>query len=223
MERTASSQFSSLIRFAQSFHLYSRYEIAKELKAPLLFGRDFGDAITLANAKEDYLSHKKAYEKRDKSHDTPPSEIVINKAEMPYGGIMHFEEDTPSGDHSIALKIEIFASHKKLADFAGKDYLTDISPEHLYIIFPDLTFVIPIQSLIEMAWEDIRDELQENELLEKDIAHLAGEMVSLDELRKKLKDNVKSDRELMELRKKMYAFAYTIHESFNGNIKGYEK
>jgi hypothetical protein len=47
-------------------------------------------------------------------------------------------------------------------------------------------------------------------------------MVSLDELRKKLKDTTSTDTALMDLRKKMYGFAYAINESFQARISQYE-
>lgn len=222
MENVSSKLFS-LIHFAKSFHLYNRYEMAKTLKSPLIYGKDFGDLQTLKKAKEDFLRHEKAYRKRDVSEQPIfDGKLDIDEKNMPYGGILAFEEESPSESLPVALTMQINASHKKLGDFLGKDYLLDISPESLFIIFPDLTFVLNIKSIVEISWKQVRDELQEAGVLDKDIAHISGEAVSLDELRKKMKDTTSSDGVLMDLRKKMYAIAYAINDSFQANITQYE-
>jgi len=77
--------------------------------------------------------------------------------------------------------------------------------------------------LIDIPWEEVRAELQEADLLDKDIAHISGEAVSLDELRKKLKDTTSTDGTLIDLRKKFYGIAYAISESFQNQITSYEK
>lgn len=223
MKNLVSSQLLSLVNFAKSFHLYSRYEMAKTIKSSLVFGEDFGDSKTLKLAKEDFLKREKEYQ-NPTSEKTPfDGEIVIDKTETPYGGIYAFEDKSTYQSNPNALQMKITASHKKLADFLGKDYLLDISPESLFIIFPDLTFAIAIQFLIDIPWEEVRVELQEAKLLDKDIAHLSGEAVSLDELRKKLKDTTSTDGMLIDLRKKFYSIAYAINESFQNQIKQYEK
>jgi hypothetical protein len=223
MDESITSKLFSLIHFAKSFHLYNRYEMAKSLKSPLIYGEDFGDAQTLKKAKEDFLRHKEEYKKSDSSEQPIfDGKLDIDKKNMPYGGILAFEEETPSESRPVALTMQINASRKKLTDFLGKDYLVDISPESLFIIFPDLTFVVGINSLNETPWKQVRDELQETGFLDKDIAHLSGEAVSLDELRKKMKDTTSSDGALMDLRKKMYSLAYAINDSFQSNIKNYE-
>lgn len=224
MEHSVSSQLLSLVNFAKSFHLYNRYQLAKDLKSPLVYGEGFGSAETLRKAKEDFLKHQEAYNARDTSKDTWAKTIPFpDEAKMPYGNAFIFKETEATEEPPVALTLELFASHKKLEDFFGKDYVLDISPESLHIIFPDLTFIVPIQALIDTPWELLRTELQENELLEKDTAHLSGEMVSLDDLRKKLKDTASTDGKLTELRKKMYGLAYAINDSFQNNIERYEK
>jgi hypothetical protein len=197
--------------------------MAKSLKSSLIYGEGFGDLQTLKKAKEDFLKHKEAYKKSDPSEQPVfDGKLDIDDKNMPYGGILAFEEESPTESPPVALTMQINASHTKLNDFLGKDYLVDISPESLFIIFPDLTFVVGIQSLIESSWKTVRDELQEAGLLDKDIAHISGEAVSLDELRKKMKDSISSDGALMDLRKKMYALAYAINDSFQNNIEKYE-
>ena len=223
MENSVSSQLISLVNFAKSFHLYSRYEMAKTIKSPLVFGEGFGDAKTLKLAKEDFLKVEKDYQSPTSEKPTFDGEIVIDKAKTPYGGIYAFEDKSPYESNPKALQVKITASHKKLSDFIGKDYLLDISPESLFIIFPDLTFAIAIQFLIDIPWEEVRAELQEADLLDKDIAHISGEAVSLDELRKKLKDTTSTDGTLIDLRKKFYGIAYAISESFQNQITSYEK
>jgi hypothetical protein len=224
MEKSPSSQLLSLINFAKTFHLYSRYEMAKTLKSPLVFGEGFGDIKILKLAKDDFLREEKEYNARDTSQvQAFDGEILINKRKTPYGGIYAFADKSSEVSNPDALQVKITASHRKFSDFFGKDYLLDISPESLFIIFPDLTFSIAISYLTDTPWEEIRVELQEAELLDKDTDHLSGAMVSLDELRKKLKKATSTDGELMDLRKKFYGLAYAINESFQAQISQYEK
>jgi hypothetical protein len=224
MQNIASSQLLSLVNFTKSFHLYSRYEMAKTLKSSLKYGDGFGDSKILKMAKEDFLKEEKEYRGSDMS-EAPKfdGEILIDERKTPFGGLYVFEDKSSEKSNPSALQVGITASHKKLPDFVGKDYLLDISPESLFIIFPDLTFSIAIKFLIDIPWEEVRVELQETGLLEKDIAHLSGEAVSLDELRKKLKDTTSTDGMLIDLRKKFYSIAYAINESFENQIKHYEK
>lgn len=223
MQETLNSKVFSLVEFLKSFHLYSRYQIAKSLKSALIFGEDFGDARILKLAKEDFLGHEKVY--RDVSGEQADGEVYTDKQQNPYGGVFAFGASVQDTEdvQSVAFKMEIFASKKKRSDFLGKDYILDISPESLFVIFPDLTFVAEIQSLAELSWEEVRAELQEANLLDKDMAHLSGEAVSVDELRKKLKDTSSTDGALIDLRKKMYSLAYAINESFQNQIEHYEK
>jgi len=224
METSLSSQLLSLVNFAKSFHLYSRYEMAKTLKSSLIYGDNFGDPKILKMAKEDFLKEEREY--RESSPSEAPKfdgKIPTDDRKTPYGGLYAFEDKSSEESSSSALQMKITASHKKLTDFLGKDYLLDISPESLFIIFPDLTFSIAIKFLINISWQEVRAELQETELLDKDMAHLSGEAVSVDELRKKLKDTTSTDGVLIDLRKKMYGIAYAINESFQNNILQYEK
>lgn len=223
MEKSVSSQLLSLANFARSFHLYSRYEMAKSLKSPLIYGEGFGDKKILKLAKEDFLKQEKDYQNSVHEETQSGEEIVIDNVKNQYGGLYAFEDKGTEESNPDALQVMINASHRKLSDFTGKDYLLDISPESLFIIFPDLTFSIAIHFLIDTPWEEVRMELQEVGILEKDVAHLSGSMVSLDELRKKLKDTTSTDIKLMDLRKKMYGFAYAINESFQAKISQYEK
>ncbi len=223
MEKLVSPQLLSLVSFAKSFHLYSRYQIAKEIKSPLVYGEGFGNAKILKLAKEDFLKQEKEYQNTPHNNTELNQEIVIDNVKNQYGGLYAFEDKSIEESNPDALQVRINASHKKLSDFLGKDYLLDISPESLFIIFPDLTFSIAIHILIDTPWEDVRLELQEEGLLSKDVAHLSGDMVSIDELRKKLKDTTSTDTTIMELRKKMYGFAYAINESFQAKISQYEK
>ncbi len=223
MEKSVSSQLLSIANFAKSFHLYSRYEMAKTLKSPLIYGDGFGDAKILKLAKEDFLKQEKDYRESIPSEAKNGEEIVIDNVKNQFGGLYAFEDKGTEESNPDALQVRINASHKKLSDFFGKDYLLDISPESLFIIFPDLTFSIAIHFLIDTPWEEVRTGLQEDELLGKDVAHLSGSMVSLDELRKKLKDTTSTDGKLIDLRKKMYGFAYAINESFQAEISQYEK
>lgn len=166
---------------------------------------------------KDYQNHEAPY--------TPESgdKRVADEVASPHGGIYAFRDESTPEANPDGLQVEITASKKKLVDFFGKDYVVDISPEFLFIIFPDLTFQIAIQFLIDIPWEQVRAKLQEAGLLDKDIAHLSGEAVSLDEIRKKLKDTTSTDGMLIELRKKFYGIAYAINESFQNQIKHYEK
>lgn len=223
MEKSVSSQLLSVANFARSFHLYSRYEMAKSLKSPLIYGEGFGDRKILKLAKEDFLKQEKDYQNSVPQEAKIGEEIVIDNVKNQYGGLYAFEDKGTEESNPDALQVRINASHKKLSDFIGKDYLLDISPESLFIIFPDLTFSVAIHFLVDTPWEEVRTGLQEDELLGKDVAHLSGSMVSLDELRKKLKDTTSTDGKLMDLRKKMYGFAYAINESFQAQISQYEK
>lgn len=223
MEKSVSSQLLSIANFAKSFHLYSRYEMAKTLKSPLIYGEGFGEAKILKLAKEDFLKQEKEYQESVPYEAKIGEEIVIDNVKNQYGGLYAFEDKGTEESNPDALQVKITASRKKLSDFLGKDYLLDISPESLFMIFPDLTFSIAIHFLIDTPWEDVRAGLQEDELLSKDVAHLSGSMVSIDELRKKLKDTTSTDGKLMDLRKKMYGFAYAINESFQAQISQYEK
>ncbi len=198
--------------------------MSKHAKSTLKFGEDFGDPKILKLAKEDFLKKEQDYQNHEAPY-TPESgdKIATGKETSPHGGIYAFRDENTPEANSDGLQIEITASTKKLADFLGKDYVVDISPEFLFVIFPDLTFQIAIQFLMDIPWEEVRAELQEVGLLDKDIAHLSGEAVSLDELRKKLKDTTSTDGMLIELRKKFYGIAYVINESFQNKINSYEK
>jgi hypothetical protein len=224
MNDTASSQLASLVHFMKSFHLYSRYQISKTAKSTLKYGEGFGDAKVLKLAKEDFLRKEVDYKNRDEVYKPESGDkIVSDRMSSPYGGIYAFRDENTPEVSPDGLQIEITASKKKLEDFLGKDYVVDISPESLFIIFPDLTFQIEIRFLIDISWGEVRAELQEADLLDKDIAHLSGEAVSLDELRKKLKDTTSTDGTLIDLRKKFYGIAYAINESFQNQVKQYDK
>lgn len=86
----------------------------------------------------------------------------------------------------------------------------DISPSNLLIICPDLTFSIPLDVFNTGTWKDWRNILQEQGLFEGDVEGYRNDLVSLDVLRRKMKNETISDLELRDLRKKLYGFAYAI-------------
>ena len=211
-----SSQVITLIDFVKSFHLYSRYEMAKSLQSPLMYGSDFGDKKLLQLAKVDFLKNETNY----RNGGNPEKQSTENKQT---GNVFLFKNNEPQEYKPAIMRLEIVASNKKLSAFLGKNYILDISPEYVFIIFPDLTFSISMEFFIQNKWEDIRAELQDADLLDKDIAHLSGDTISIDQLRKKLNNTTYTDGTLMDIRKSMYGFAYAISESFHNQIVKYEK
>ena len=93
MEKSVSTQLLSIVSFAKSFHLYSRYQMAKTLKSSLIYEGGFGDKKILKLAKKkDFLQQEKDYQNSIPSETRSGEEIVIDNVKNKYGGLYAFED-----------------------------------------------------------------------------------------------------------------------------------
>jgi|GEM_PF-1830981 len=236
MKDENNNALTPVISYVQSLHLYSRREMSEMLGSSIHYGDGtYGDALVLAKAKTDHEKHQKQYQEflkdKEKSDFKEPEESEFTKnAQHEFGSMYAFKDKSFSGEvteeemkeQMAEADMSLEASDKPFAEFLGKDYLVDISPKHVHIIFPDITFKIHLEMLYTVSWELVREELQGLGLVDKDIAFITGEAVSLDQLRNKLKNETMTDGELTELRKKMYGLAYAINATMEEQINAYE-
>ena len=201
--------------YINSLHLYSRRQIADDLGAEIKYGDGkYGNKEILQKAKEEY-----ELALADKPTDDSFGELYMFQEQGEEGAMMTQEEV----DHEVATAdFLIEKTNRKFDEFTGKDYLVDISPKAIHIIFPDMTFLVNLKLIIDTSWKEIREMLQEHNILEKDIAFISGNVgVSLDMLRKKTKNQTMTENELSELRKKLYGLAeitFSIIESKNKSL-----
>lgn len=201
--------------YINSLHLYSRRQIADDLGSEVKYGDGTcGGKEILKKAKEEY-----ELALAEKPIDDSFGELYIFQEQGEEGAMMTQEEV----DHEVSTAdFLIEKTNRNFEEFIGKDYLVDISPKSIHIIFPDMTFLVNLKLIIDTSWEDIREILQEHNILEKDIAFLSGNIgVSLDMLRKKIKNQTITENELNELRKKLYGLAeitFSIIESKNKSL-----
>ena len=173
MSKQPFNPISPILEFVQSLHLYSRWELAKDLGSKVVYGDgNYGNPNTLKKAKEDYLKRQKDYEafliEQQQENYTPPADEELGDYDLPYGSSYIFktgeEEITPqeAQDQIDQAPLSVEATTKPLSEFIGKDYLVDISPLSLFVMFPDITLVLNLKVVSEAPWDLVRDILREN-------------------------------------------------------------
>jgi hypothetical protein len=188
---------NTIFDYIGRFDLYFRWRVAKELKANTVYGEgDFGDKALLKQAKEAHSEDIKI----DTIVGGPIHQAVI--AHIGEGGF----SDAEITSHGI----EAVPTSRPRADFHNEDFIVDISPDKLFIIFPDLTFSVEISEIKNITWKEWRAYLEQESLLEGDMEGSNEELVTLDTLRKKMGDEQITELELKELRRKFYGFAYAV-------------
>lgn len=228
----------SLIEFFQSIHLYSRWELSKRMGSKYSYGDgEFGDATILAKAKKEFFEMQEKYGEYlkdvedgavEKEPPTTSEDIRDDKGE--YGNLYMFHQDTEHGETDEPERpvtkgnMGMQASNRTLSDFLGKEYLVDISPEFVYVIFPDMTIHFTIDTVMDAPWEQVRSYLQEQKLVDFDVAGASGEALSLDKIRRKLgaKGKTMTDDQIADFRRRTYGFAEVILQTTNENIQRYE-
>lgn len=208
------------IEYLYNIHLYSWWQISQEMNSAITYGDGvYGDPAILKKAKSDFEEKQESYISKE----------TINTDNQAYGTGYIFskapeeltERPRPEAD---SFQVDILASERKFEEFIGRKYMVDISPEKVFIIFPDLTFAIPVKQITELDWTVIRNELQEMNILEKDLPFLSKNIgVSLDMLRAKIKNQTMTENELSELRKKLYGLAKITSSIIDSKINAYEE
>jgi len=183
-----------IFNYIKSLDVFQRYEISKKIGSKIVYGENgFGDRKRLI----EYINKN------------PDKSLEVEKDNVKYI-LTEYEGDMPSIENEVFF-IQITPSTLPLKEFNNKDFITDISPKNLYIIFPDLTFTLHLNSFRSLTWEAVRSELQNIDVLEKDISAIRGDLISIDKMRAKIQDTEMTDKEFIELRKNLYGLAYTIH------------
>jgi hypothetical protein len=195
MSITSEVAIENVILLFAEIDAYSRWHIGKSVNSKFVYGENgFGSAEELQKRKE-YHRH----------NDNDPRDLPIpgRKSVKIYNHFAH-------GEKECVYCMEVTATEKPLHSYEIDSIHIDISPENLFIICPDLTFAILLVVFNTGTWQDWRGILQEQNLFEGDVEGYRNDLVSLDVLRRKMKNETISDLDLKDLRKKLYGFAYAI-------------
>lgn len=195
MSITVEVAIENVISLFAELDVYMRWHIGKSVNSKFVYGEnDFGSVEKLQERKEFHL-----HDDNDKrSSPTPGRESVKIFTHFSYL------------NEECVYCMEVTATKKSLDSYEFDSLVIDISPEKLLIIYPDLTFSLPIEAFNIGAWKNWRSVLEEQNLIEGDVEGYRSDLVSLDVLRRKMKNDTISDLELRELRKKLYGFAYAM-------------
>ncbi|MFT7645162.1 MAG: hypothetical protein ACI9BF_000835 [Candidatus Paceibacteria bacterium] len=190
-----------IFEYIGTFDLYTRWKLSKDLGSMIVYGeKGFGDKEKLAKAKAE---NKRGFITTNKYEEGSAHHIVM----------AHIDDTDDQDQSANGFVVEVVPSTKSYSEFFGKDYIVDISPEKVFVIFPDLTFTVGTDAIKDLSWQGWREVFEIEGILEKDIEGYTESLVSLDKLRRKIKDTTKTDGELKDLRRKLYGLAYVINEN----------
>jgi hypothetical protein len=189
---------NGMIKHATELNLAERWRMARDLGSKTIYGDNgFGDKEKLAES----IKENKYNVDLKSEPDNHISHHVIKA---------HIDDTVDRDQTKNSYIFSVEATEKPYSDFLGKEYIFDISPENVFVIFPDLTFITSVDRFEDLSWKEWRAVLEKEGLFDGDYEGHLDSLVSLDKLRRKIKDDSMTDLDLRELRKKLYGFAYAI-------------
>lgn len=128
-------------------------------------------------------------------------------------GLIDFDCENPdynSPEPWPSMPVYIYETDREKYPLINLDYEIDISPDWVFIVFPEVTCSFNYERLGFIFHDEAREELEDLELMERDIESLSGRLPSLEKIRSLTRDYEITDKEMKEVRRIMYGFALAI-------------
>jgi hypothetical protein len=224
---TEKQNTQSILEYFQSLQPYCRHELGKSLKSKHYYGDgEFGDLKVLQRAEQEYKEKHKEYAGRDQTSTDMPEGLEHGlEGEVYIFPVAHEE----NGSNKTDVKRSIFSiglepSYAPLSAFLDADYMVDISPKSVFVIFPDFTLVVDIDFFGDDDWTFTRADLIEKGVIDASNIDSSSDLVSIDKIRLALNSHglEKTDGELIAMRKQMYGLAEAVHQTMEDKSKIYE-